>query len=116
MNSIKAFLVYLMAFASSAIHAQNMIKESDTLGTKAILVLHNVSQAELSQIQIIVQDILEITDALFVSANHETLILDLDLSLGNNLVHYGDISKRLNSVYPHRNIKFKDPKAFNEII
>ncbi len=116
MNSIRTLCVCLMFLIALNTHAQNNIKESDTLGTKAILVLQDVSQAQLSQIQIIVQDIPEITDALFVSANHQALILDLDLTLGNNLTHYGDISKRLNDAFPHRHIKFKHPNAFNEII
>lgn len=95
--------------------SQNGEAINDTLPSRVILVLENISTQKLDDLKNILIDIPEITDALFVSNTHQCLIADVDLNAGNEITSYHDLMKRIHKAYPYRDIKIKSPEAFDDI-
>lgn len=105
-------LLFVVCFISNA---QLSPSESDSLKSRAVLVLPKVTISQLNNIKTEFAKYPQIQKAVFIYNNHNCLLIDFDNGVNPNFKLYSELIKMICGYVMRNEIFIKDSNAYNEI-
>ena len=111
-RSLILFIFLLIGFSAKS----QSFTENDSLISKVVIVLPNVTSAQLNSVKTEFAKYAQIQKAVFVYGNHNCLLVDLNMNLNTpSFIYYRELIKIMCASINPADIKIKTPVAYSEI-